>query len=48
MARRDITGAVDFQYLETYAGGDPVHALGGPPPLVEEGAPRPSRDQTLS
>ncbi len=22
MARRDITGAVDFDYLETYAGGD--------------------------
>ena len=22
MARRDLTGAVDFQYLETYAGGD--------------------------
>lgn len=22
MARRDITGAVDFAYLETYAGGD--------------------------
>ena len=24
MARRDITGAVDFRYLETYAGGDMV------------------------
>ena len=22
MARRSLTGAVDFQYLETYAGGD--------------------------
>ena len=22
MARRDLTGAVDFRYLETYAGGD--------------------------
>ena len=22
MARRDLTGAVDFKYLETYAGGD--------------------------
>ena len=22
MARRDLTGAVDFNYLETYAGGD--------------------------
>jgi HPt (histidine-containing phosphotransfer) domain-containing protein len=22
MARRDLTGAVDFSYLETYAGGD--------------------------
>ena len=41
----DADHALGTQVVETYAGGDPVHALGGPPPLVEEGAPRPSRDQ---
>lgn len=41
----DADHALGTQVVETYAGGDPVHALGGPAPLVEEGAPRPSRDQ---
>lgn len=36
--------ALGAQVVETYAGNDPVHAL-ATPSLVEEGAPRPSRDQ---
>jgi sulfate adenylyltransferase len=40
----DADHALGTQVVETYAGGDPVHALAGPPPpLVDEGAP--SRDQ---
>ncbi|WP_299930958.1 adenylyl-sulfate kinase [uncultured Nocardioides sp.] len=35
--------ALGAQVVQTYAGDDPVHALVDPP-LVEEGAPRPSRD----
>ncbi|MCY4726612.1 adenylyl-sulfate kinase [Nocardioides sp. STR2] len=41
----DADHALGAQVVGTYAAGDPVHALAGPPPLVEEGAPRPSRDQ---
>jgi sulfate adenylyltransferase len=40
----DADHALGTQVVETYAGGDPVHALAGPPPpSVEEDAP--SRDQ---
>ena len=41
----DADHALGTQVVETYAGGDPVHALADPAPSVEEGAPRPSRDQ---
>jgi sulfate adenylyltransferase len=40
----DVDHELGAQVVATYAGPDPVHALGDPSPLVEEGAQRPSRD----
>ena len=42
----DVDHELGAQVVATYAGPDPVHALAdaSPSPLVDEGAPRPSRD----
>lgn len=40
----DADHALGAQVVETYAGGDPVHALADRSSSVEEGAPSPSRD----
>ena len=42
----DADHALGVRVLDNYAGEDAVHALGSTP-VVEEGAPRPSRDQGL-